>query len=683
MITTDPSHPDDRLAPAGDGHPVSSRPSGSEGPEPPRTDQAARPSADPMRVVWESALDGMRLTDEGGRVVRVNEAYCRLMQKPRADLEGQPMSVAYLEAHRERIKQKHDELFRSHHVRPHFETQVWLWNGQALHLELSNAFLDLPGEPPLLLSVFRDITERKRAEQALRESERKYRELVENANSIILRWNPQGEVTFLNEFGQQFFGFREPEILGRNIVGTLVPPTETTGRDLRPLMEQIAANPAAFAQNVNENMLRDGRRVWIAWTNKTVFDAAGRLVEVLSIGTDITERKRAEAEHQKLQAQLTQAQKMESVGRLAGGVAHDFNNMLQAILGNASLALEEIPPGSPLRESLEEIHRSAQRSADLTRQLLAFARKQTIQPKVLDLNDTMAGLLKMLRRLIGEDIHLAWMPGADLWPVKVDPSQVDQVVANLCVNARDAIAGTGQLTLETANVTLDQTYVHTHPECVPGDYVLLAVTDTGHGMDAHTRAHLFEPFFTTKAVGKGTGLGLATVFGIVKQNRGLINVYSEPGQGTTFKIYLPRAKAEAVVAKTRTSGPAGRGTETVLLVEDEEQILTLGRRILEQHGYVVLASSTPQAALALAAAQAETIHLLVTDVVLPGMNGKELLQLLRATHPKLKCLFMSGYTANVIAHHGVLEEGVQFLQKPFTIRTLADKVRELLDGAKP
>ena len=282
------------------------------------------------------------------------------------------------------------------------------------------------------------------------------------------------------------------------------------------------------------------------------------------ISVDITELRRAEQEKEKLQAQLAQSQKMESVGRLAGGVAHDFNNMLQAILGNAALALEDLPPESPLRESLEEIQKSAQRSADLTCQLLAFARKQTIQPRVLDLNDTVAGMLKMLRRLIGEDLHLAWLPGADLWPVKVDPSQIDQILANLCVNARDAIAGTGKVTIETANVTFDDTYATSHPECVPGDYVLLAVSDTGQGMDEEARAHLFEPFFTT-------------------------------------------------------------------------------------------------------------------DVVMPGMNGKELRERLRTSHPELKCLFMSGYTANVIAHHGILDEGVDFLQKPFTIQTLAEKIREVLE----
>ncbi len=392
------------------------------------------------------------------------------------------------------------------------------------------------------------------------------------------------------------------------------------------------------------------------------------------------ERHAADMKARDLEDRLIQAQKMESVGRLAGGVAHDFNNMLQAILGNAALALQDLPLDSPVREFLEEIDKSGRRSADLTRQLLAFARKQTIAPEVLDLNSTVGGMLKMLRRLIGENIELAWMPGANLWPVSMDPSQIDQILANLCVNGRDAIEGVGKVMIETSNVTLDKTYVASHPDVDPGDYVLLTVSDTGKGMDAETRAHLFEPFFTTKAVGKGTGLGLATVFGIVKQNSGLISVYSELGHGSTFKIYLPRSEMEVLAAPLATLKHQVRGTETVLLVEDEVQILNLGHRILEQHGYTVLAASTPQAALALVEQANATIHLLITDVVMPGMNGKELIERLRKGRPGLPCIFMSGYTADVIAHHGVLEAGVAFLEKPFTIEALTKKVREILDA---
>jgi PAS domain S-box-containing protein len=515
---------------------------------------------------------------------------------------------------------------------------------------------------------FRDITERKRAEEALKEKTEELDRFFSTILDLYCVADTDGCFRRLNPQWEAVLGYPLAELEGTRYLDLVHP------EDLEATVQAISRLDAQqpVLSFVNRFRCKDGSYRWLEWRSspqdKLIYAAA----------RDITERKRAEAERERLQSQLTQAQKMESVGRLAGGVAHDFNNMLQAILGNAALALQDLPPDSPVRECLEEIEKSAHRSADLTRQLLAFARKQTIQPKVLDLNDTVAGMLKMLRRLIGEDIDLSWMPGANLWLVKMDPSQLDQVLANLCVNARDAVDGGGTVTIETTNVTLDGTYVATHPEVVAGDYVLLAVSDTGKGMDVETRSHLFEPFFSTKEPGKGTGLGLATVFGIVKQNLGLISVYSEPGQGTTFKIYLPRAREEALRADPIAVHQDPRGTETVLLVEDEAQVLNLGRRILAQQGYSVLAAASPEAAIAQAAQHPGPIHLLVTDVVMPGINGKELLKRIRASRPELKCLFMSGYTADVIAHHGVLEAGVAFLQKPFTIKSLAEHVREAL-----
>lgn len=388
---------------------------------------------------------------------------------------------------------------------------------------------------------------------------------------------------------------------------------------------------------------------------------------------------KAERNRGVLESQLLQAQKMEAVGRLAGGVAHDFNNMLAVIMGHGDLALEETAPDSPQHVHLMEIQKAAQRSADLTRQLLAFARKQTISPRVLDLNDTIPGMLKMLRRLIGEDIDLRWKPARELWPVHMDPAQLDQILANLAVNARDAIEGVGRITIETSNVALDGTYCETHAGFVPGRYVLLAVSDDGCGMDKETMAQLFDPFFTTKPAGQGTGLGLAMVYGIVKQNQGFINVYSEPGKGTTFKIYLPRDgadKADAGALRAQTLAPTG--TETVLLVEDEEALLRLIATQLESLGYTVLAAGSPGQALQLAQEYAGDIPLLMTDVIMPAMSGRDLWQRLSALRPNLKCLYMSGYTANVIAHHGVLNEGVHFLQKPFSRGALATKLREAL-----
>jgi signal transduction histidine kinase/ActR/RegA family two-component response regulator len=390
------------------------------------------------------------------------------------------------------------------------------------------------------------------------------------------------------------------------------------------------------------------------------------------------ERKQAEEEREILQAQLIQAQKMESVGRLAGGVAHDFNNMLGVILGYTGLVLEQTNPSDPLSKYLQQIHKAAERSADLTRQLLAFARKQTVAPQVLDLNNTVEGMLRLLRRLIGEDIDLAWLPGRELWPVKMDHSQLDQILANLCVNARDAIAGVGKVTIETANTVFDAEYCARHAGFVPGDYVLLAVSDNGCGMDAETLSRIFEPFFTTKEVGQGTGLGLASVYGAVTQNNGLINTYSEPGQGTTFKIYLPRHTDIVVQATAEPQQAAARGSETVLLVEDEPMMLELTMSMLEQLGYTVLAARTPGEAMRLAREHSGSIDLLITDVVMPEMNGRDLAGNLLALYPGMKCLFMSGYTANVIAHHGVLEEGVHFLEKPFLMTDLAANIRKAL-----
>ncbi len=452
---------------------------------------------------------------------------------------------------------------------------------------------------------------------------------------------------------------------------------EDAGPALTDYRESFARRTLPFRQE-SAALLWDGRKVW--------FDSSSALLEhadspplLLSQFRDVSERKLAEDEKEKLQDQLLQARKTESIGRLAGGVAHDFNNMLQVILGNTSLALQETPPESRVHEELCEIQRSAERSAELTRQLLAFARKQAVSPKVLNLNNTVSGLIKMLQRLIGENLQLAWSPGGNVWPVKIDPAQIDQVLVNLCVNARDAMPGVGRISIETANVHLDETYVRTHPECVPGDYVMLVVSDTGPGLDPQAREHLFEPFFTTKELGKGTGLGLATVFGIVKQNLGLINVYSESGKGTTFKIYLPRTEGTAVSAHEASVTPSlPNGSETVLLVEDEEQILNLGKRILQQRGYQVLAAQSPKEALELARKYAGRIDLLITDVVMPGMNGKELRRQIDVIQPGIRCIYVSGYTAEVIAHDGLLEGDVHFLQKPFTLRTLTEKIRETL-----
>lgn len=404
----------------------------------------------------------------------------------------------------------------------------------------------------------------------------------------------------------------------------------------------------------------------------------GRFIAFLR---DISERKQSEEKSKKLQEQLNQAQRMEYVGRLAGGVAHDFNNMLSVIIGFTEMAMNRVKHGSTIHEDLLEVLNAAERSTDLTRQLLAFARKQTVTPKILDLNETVEGMLKMMRRLIGENIDLAWLPGKNVFPIKMDSCQIDQLLANLCVNARDAIADVGKVTIETTVATIGEEYCADHPESIPGEYVILSVSDNGSGMDNKTKTHLFEPFFTTKELGKGTGLGLATVYGIVKQNNGFIYVYSEVGFGTTFKIYLPRYVGDVDQHKNNDLDiPAASGDEAIILIEDEPSILKMAKSMLEQQGYTVIATQKPSEAISISKESKIKIHLVITDVVMPEMNGRDLVKNLKLYNPELKSLFMSGYTANVIAHHGVLDDGVNFIQKPFSTKDLAAKVRAVLDN---
>ena len=425
---------------------------------------------------------------------------------------------------------------------------------------------------------------------------------------------------------------------------------------------------------------KNGNIIQIHEVAENFYSDEGNLPVTRGIFQDITDRKKAEVSLRKLERQLIQAQKMESVGRLAGGVAHDYNNISSIIIGYSELALEKVAPGDPLHDDLTAILTAAIRSTEITRQLLAFARRQTIAPKVIDLNETVESMLKMLRRLIGEDIDLAWLPGQGVWPIKIDSTQVDQILANLCVNARDAISGVGKLTIEIKNTSLDDAYCTDHSGFIPGDYVALAVSDDGKGVAPENLDKIFEPFFTTKKIGKGTGLGLSTVYGIIKQNKGFVNIYSELNSGTTITVYFPRCRDGIFdsLPEKFVEIPESRG-EKILLVEDDASILKLGKRILEDQGYTVMTAGLPRDAVNLAKNHAGQIDLLITDVVMPEMNGRDLANELKQLHSSLKILFMSGYTADVIAHRGVLEEGVCFIPKPFSKKDFAVKVRSVLD----
>ncbi len=513
--------------------------------------------------------------------------------------------------------------------------------------------------------IIHDITVQRR----LQDYNRWLASIVEHAiNEVYVIDMETLHFGYVNRAAQENLGYTFEEM--RKLTPMDIKPEFTKERFMQTLAPLLSDETTSLELETL-HLRRDGTS-YPAWLSLKKMDMGDKRT-IIVIGQNITEYKRMED-------QLRQAHKMESVGRLAGGVAHDFNNMLGVILGHAEMALERIDRGKPVRDNLNEILKAAKRSADLTRQLLAFARRQTINPVVLDLNETVAGMLKMLRRLIGENIELIWKPERSLWQVKIDPAQVDQTLMNLIVNARDAISDVGSITIETSHVVLDEVYSETHAGAPPGEYVLLAVSDTGMGMDKETLDHIFEPFYSTKEVGKGTGLGLSMIYGIVKQNHGYLTVYSEQGNGACFKIYLPRTHDSKADMKDAANDKVTTGVETVLVVEDEEAILNLSRDVLEQQGYMVIAVSTANEAIHYAETHSDPIHLLITDIVMPDMNGKELAERISAIRPKIKVLYMSGYTASSIEHRGVLDEGMHYLPKPFSIRTFAEKVRETLDS---
>ncbi|MFH0726927.1 MAG: response regulator [Pseudomonadota bacterium] len=512
--------------------------------------------------------------------------------------------------------------------------------------------------------------ENRRARRRAEEQLHKLSRAVEQSASTVVITDPRGYIEFANPRFTETTGYTLTEAIGKHT--RVLKSGHTPAETYTQLWETITTGKEWRGEFLNKK--KNGELYWESASISPVKNADGVITNFLAVKEDITGRKR-------LEERLAQAQKMESVGRLAGGVAHDFNNMLGVILGHTELALDGMDPAEPLFSTLRQIRKAAGHSADLTRQLLAFARKQTVSPRVIDLNEAVEGMLKMLRRLIGEDIVLAWLPGTRLWPVEMDPSQIDQILANLCVNARDAIAGVGKVTIETGMVNFTANDCIGCPELIPGDFVRLTVSDDGHGMDKKTLDQVFEPFFTTKEIGKGTGLGLATVYGIVKQNNGFITLCSEPEHGTTFKIHLPRHVSKPGQMRTESpAAPAVGGDETILLVEDEPTTRDIARLILEKWGYRVLAASTPGEAVRVAGEHPLEIHLLLTDVVMPEMNGRDLAKTIASFCPEIRTLFMSGYTGDIIAHQGVLDAGVHFIQKPFSMGGLAAKVREALDS---
>ena len=547
---------------------------------------------------------------------------------------------------------------------------VWLEN-------IATPVKDKEGNVIAALELVLFITERKRAGDALRESEQRFHTIFDSVNdAIIVQDLTTGVMLDVNQRMCELYGVAREEALGSDIGVTAsgIPPY--TRQDAVEWMRKaVEEGPQRFEWHTKD---KAGRLFWIEVYLRLV--TIGGEDCLLGTAQDITERKRTEEEKALLQEQLRQSQKMEAIGRLAGGIAHDFNNLLTIIKGYSQLPLADLKEEDPLRENFNEIQNAAERAARLTRQILAFSRRQILVTKVLDLNVILHDLDKMLQRVIGEDIELVTLPAEDLGKVKSDSGQIEQVIMNLAVNARDAMPNGGKMTIETANVELDESYARRHIAVKPGRYVMLGVSDTGVGMTPEVRNRVFEPFFTTKERGKGTGLGLSTVYGIVKQSGGNIWVYSEPGQGTTFKIYLPVVD-EAVVEEPekRPMAETARGGETTLVVEDDENVRKLTSLILNKQGYRVLEASNGEEALAICKALKEPLHLVLTDVVMPGMSGNRVIEELRRAQGSFKVLFMSGYTDNAIVHHGVLEVGTNFIQKPFTVDGLIRKVREALD----
>ncbi|MGE5645160.1 MAG: ATP-binding protein [Acidobacteriota bacterium] len=513
-----------------------------------------------------------------------------------------------------------------------------------------------------------EVAERKNAEDEVADANRRLQAIIDASPLAIIRLDAEGNVVNWNSAAERILGWTEQERAGLPF-----PSQEGQADSLHDLLAGAARGDVLVGLETH-TLRKDGRPVELRLWTAPLVGASGAIRGSVLIAADFTEQRQ-------LEEQLAQAQKMEAIGRLAGGVAHDFNNVITIVSGYGYMLLEGNKENPELREAAEEVLKAADRAAALASQLLSFSRRQVIQPRPLDLNGVVRNIQKMLVRVIGEDIELVTLLRPDVGAIKADSGQLDQVLLNLVLNARDAMPGGGKLTIETANATLDETYGRTHAGVVPGEYAMLAVSDTGSGMDAETRAHIFEPFFTTKDRGKGTGLGLSTVYGIVKQHGGDIWVYSEPGRGSTFKIYLPRiAGAEAGADGCGAESAATSGTETVLVVEDEDSVRKLVREILEQRGYRVLEAGSGAAALEVGENCGDPIDLLVTDVVMPKMNGRDLSEALSMLRPQMKTLYLSGYTGEGVFERGLLDRSAEFLQKPFTPETLVRKVRDVLDG---
>ncbi len=644
-----------------------------------RAEEALRESEGRIKSIFRAAPIGIGMVTNR-MLMDVNNRICEMTGYRREELVGSSARVLY--PTRDDFDYVGTEKYRqiAEKGAGSVETRWMKKDGTIIEVLLSSAPVDPSDLSRGVTFTALDITERRRAEGALRESEERYRTLVETSPDAIALVDLNLNVLMVNRPALALYGYESPEeVVGQSALNFISP--QDRPRALREVQQVLEKGSLA---NSEYTQLKKGDLPFPAELSASlILDEEKKPLAIICITRDISARKRGDEERAALEDQLRQSQKMEAIGQLAGGVAHDFNNLLTVIKGYCQLSLAETKEGTPSTDALEVIGKAAEKAADLTRQLLAFSRRQIMEARVLDLNDLLQNLEKMLRRIIGEDIELVTSLNEDLGRVKADPGQIEQVVMNLAVNAKDAMSKGGKLIIETANVELDEAYARAHVSVTPGRYVMIAVSDTGAGMAPDVRNRVFEPFFTTKGKGKGTGLGLSMVYGIVKQSNGNIWVYSEPAKGTTFKIFLPRVDEPVEKLKTQEAGEEfPRGSETILIVEDDREVRNLTVRILKRQGYAVLDGSYGDEAFNVCRQHKGPIHLLVTDVVMPGMDGRTLSECLSQLHPEMKVLYMSGYTDNAIVHRGVMGKGMNYIQKPFTVDALAKRVREVLDRSR-
>jgi PAS domain S-box-containing protein len=618
-----------------------------------------------LRATLEATGDGILVVDNEGRIILSNQRF--------ADMWRIPQTM---------VRDKDDIKIREFVVSMVADPKAYMAKIRTLYGtndESTDILIFKDGRiferysAPLLITEqnigrvwsFRDITAYREALRRLESSQQKYRDLVENAGSIILRWDTDGLITFINEYGRKLLGYTEEELVGRSVIGTIVPGQDSSGRDLVGMIEGITSNPDEYTYNENENITKDGHSIWVSWSNKPIHDDSGQLIGILSIGTDITERK-------KLEQQLFQAQKMEAVGQLAGGIAHDFNNMLMVINGYCELLLDNLDETVDLRRDIEQIKDTASRAAGLTRQLLAFGRRQVVQPKVVDLNNLLHNGKEMIERLIGKEVVLKLQTRENSLHIYVDPVQLEQVILNLAANARDAMIDGGELAIQTAKIHIENPISGERSIVPRGSYVLCSVQDTGTGMSTDTLEHIFEPFFTTKVPGKGTGLGLSTVYGIVKQNDGYIFADSEPGKGSHFAMYFPLVDEQELIRPEVPQTPEEklRGSERILLVEREAKVRRYTKTVLQKYGYNVVTAASASDALGLG--KTLELDLLISLTELADGSGNELADKIREMQPDLKVLMIFDSTGQEPS------ESYHTINTPFTSETLLRKIRKIL-----